>query len=126
VLESLITDTPYPLWTKQRRRSGIRRFLPILTVGVLFYFGYHLYHGEYGLYSRATLEEHIALLQAERKKLESQRMLLEKRVTLLRDGAIERDMLDEYARKNLNLSFSNEITIIIPKEIGEMNQNSVE
>jgi len=104
------------MWTKQKRRTNRSRLiLPVLTVGVLCYFGYHIYHGEYGLYSRAVIDEHVALLKVERQKLEAQRLILEKKVALLRDGTIEKDMLDEYVRKNLNLSSPNELTIMTSK-----------
>lgn len=104
------------MWTKQKRRTNRSRFiLPILTVGVLSYFGYHIYHGEYGLYSRVVVEKHIASLNLELKKLEAQRAVLEKKVSSLRDGTIEKDMLDEYARKNLNLAAPNELSIMTPK-----------
>ncbi|AQS41524.1 MAG: Septum formation initiator DivIC [Candidatus Tokpelaia hoelldobleri] len=102
------------MWTKQKRRTNRNRFiLPLLTIGVLGYFGYHSYHGEYGLYSRAVIDARIAGLNAELDKLEDERKGLERRITLLRDGTIEKDMLDEYARRNLNLSLPNELTIII-------------
>lgn len=101
------------MWTKQKRRSIKGRFiLPLMTIGVLAYFGYHIYHGEYGLYSRVKVEEHIDSLNAELKKLENERKGIEKKVALLKDGHIERDMLDEYARKNLNLSKLNEFVIL--------------
>lgn len=101
------------MWTKQKRRSIKGRFiLPLMTIGVLAYFGYHIYHGEYGLYSRVKVEEHIDSLNAELKKLKNERKGIEKKVALLKDGHIERDMLDEYARKNLNLSKSNEFVIL--------------
>ncbi|RCL00590.1 MAG: Septum formation initiator DivIC [Candidatus Tokpelaia sp. JSC189] len=104
------------MWTKQKRRTNRGRFVFwILTVGVLFYFGYHLYHGEYGLCSRIMVEKHIASLIFELKKLEAQRSALEKKVSSLRDGTIEKDMLDEYARRNLNLAAPNELSIMIFK-----------
>ncbi|MHC5306873.1 FtsB family cell division protein [Bartonella sp. LJL80] len=101
------------MWTKQKRRSIKGRFvLPLMTIGVLGYFGYHIYHGEYGLYSRVKVEQHIDSLNAELTKLETERLGIEKKVALLKDGHIERDMLDEYARKNLNLSKPNELVIL--------------
>lgn len=106
----------YSMWTKQKRRTNRSRFiLPVLTFGVLSYFGYHLYHGEYGLYSRIALEKRIAFLNLELKKLEDLRSLLERKNSSLRDGTIEKDMLDEYIRKNLNLASPNELSIIISK-----------
>lgn len=101
------------MWTKQKRRSIKGQFiLPLMTLCVLGYFGYHIYHGEYGLYSRIKVEEHIDALNAELDTLSSSRMNIEKKVMLLKDGHIEKDMLDEYARKNLNLSKPNELTIL--------------
>ncbi|WP_412058476.1 FtsB family cell division protein [Bartonella sp. DGB2] len=102
------------MWTKQKPRSVKGRFiLPILTLGVVSYFGYHIYHGEYGLYAQQKIENHISHLQAELGQLHEKRQAIEKRVALLRDGQIEKDMLDEYARRNLNLSLPNERTILI-------------
>ncbi|KEC55515.1 FtsB family cell division protein [Bartonella koehlerae] len=103
------------MWTKQKRRSIKMRFvLPLMTVGVLSYFSYHIYHGEYGLYSRNEVNQYIAELEKELQKLEAKRMLIEKRISLLRNGHIEKDMLDEYVRKNLNFSKPNELTILTP------------
>lgn len=101
------------MWTKQKRRSIKMRFvLPIMTVGVLSYFSYHIYHGEYGLYSRSEVNQRIIELEEELHKIESERLSIEKRISLLRNGHIERDMLDEYIRKNLNFSNPNELTIL--------------
>ncbi|EJF78405.1 FtsB family cell division protein [Bartonella birtlesii] len=103
------------MWTKQKRRSiKIRFVLPLMTVGVLSYFSYHIYHGEYGLYSRSEVNQYIIELEAELHQLESERVSIEKRISLLRSGHIEKDMLDEYVRRNLNFSKPNELTILIP------------
>lgn len=103
------------MWTKQKRKSIKMRFvLPFITVGVLSYFSYHIYHGEYGLYSRSKVNQHIVELEEELHKVEAERIFIEKRIALLRNGHIEKDMLDEYIRKNLNLSKPNELTILTP------------
>ncbi|WP_455475596.1 FtsB family cell division protein [Bartonella sp. B17] len=103
------------MWTKQKRRSAKVRFvLPLITAGVLSYFSYHIYHGEYGLYSRSEINQHIIELEEELHKVETERMFMERRISLLRDGHIEKDMLDEYIRKNLNFSKPNELTILNP------------
>ncbi|MGU3400848.1 FtsB family cell division protein [Brucellaceae bacterium D45D] len=105
------------MWTKQKRKSNRGRFvLPVLTIAFLSYFGFHAYHGEYGLYSRIQLEEQKAVLNKQLAEISGQREALEKRVSLLRDGSIEKDMLDEQARRALNLSHPHEVTIIISKE----------
>ncbi|MET3590021.1 cell division protein FtsB [Bartonella silvatica] len=92
----------------------MRFVLPFMTVGVLSYFSYHIYHGEYGLYSRSEVNRHIIELEEELHKVETERIAIEKRISLLRNGHIERDMLDEYIRKNLNFSKPNELTILTP------------
>ncbi|ATP12175.1 FtsB family cell division protein [Bartonella henselae] len=103
------------MWTKQKRRSIKMRFvLPLMTVGVLSYFSYHIYHGEYGLYSRSEVNQYIVELEEELQKLEAERIFIEKRISLLRNGHIEKDMLDEYVRRNLNFSKPNELTILTP------------
>lgn len=105
------------MWTKQKRKSIRGRFvLPVLTVAFLAYFGFHAYHGEFGLYSRMQLEERKAALTEQLAKVTSDREALEKRVSMLRDGTIEKDMLDEQARRALNLSHPDEVTIITSKE----------
>ncbi|WP_336279074.1 FtsB family cell division protein [Bartonella sp. CB175] len=103
------------MWTKQKRRSTKIRFvLPLITAGVLSYFGYHMYHGEYGLYSLSDVNQHIIELKEELQRIEAERAFVEKHISLLRDGHIEKDMLDEYVRKNLNFSKPNELTILSP------------
>ena len=105
------------MWTKQKRKSIRGRFvLPILTAAFLSYFGFHAYHGEYGLYSRIQLEEQKSLLAKQLEQVTADRNALEKRVTLLRDGSIEKDMLDEQARRALNLSHPDEVTMITSRE----------
>jgi cell division protein FtsB len=43
---------------------------------------------------------------------EGKHAALERRVQLMHDGTLEKDMLDEQARKNLNLAQSDEIIIM--------------
>jgi len=108
------------MWTKQKKRSNKGRFIvPILTIAVLSYFGYHIYHGENGIYSREKTENFIKELKKERDGIVKQRLALQARVNLLKDGTIEKDMLDEYARRSLNLSKANELTILTTR--GDLN-----
>ncbi|MFK4823298.1 septum formation initiator family protein [Paenochrobactrum sp. BZR 588] len=105
------------MWTKQKRKSIRGRFvLPLLATAFLSYFGFHAYHGEYGIDSSARLQQQVSLLTVELDELTHERRAMERRVSLLRDGSIEKDMLDEQARRALNLSHENELTIIISRE----------
>lgn len=101
------------MWTRQhRKRNTGRLIIPVLTIGLLSYFGFHAYHGEFGIYSRYRLEERTVELQAKLDQIRAQRSMLERRVQLLHDGTLEKDMLDEQARKALNVSLADEITIM--------------
>jgi len=101
------------MWTKQRRRSHASRFiLPLLTIVVVAYFSYHIYHGQYGLHSHENVANQIKILERQRAVLEQERLAWQKQIAWLKDGSIEKDMLDEYARHNLNLAKSNELIIL--------------
>jgi cell division protein FtsB len=80
----------------------------------LAYFGFHAYHGEFGINSKYQLEAQTVALQAQLDAVKARRMELERRVRLMHDGTLEKDMLDEQARRALNLSQADEITIMLP------------
>ncbi|MFZ2102797.1 MAG: septum formation initiator family protein [Oricola sp.] len=101
------------MWTRQRRRSPYRHLvLPILTSGVLAYFGHHAITGSLGLASSQQYEAEIAALQSELDALETKRAALERKTAMLRDGSLERDMIDEQARRLLGVTRANEIVIL--------------
>ncbi|EKF18384.1 hypothetical protein NA2_13345 [Nitratireductor pacificus pht-3B] len=87
--------------------------VPVITGLFLAYFGFHAYHGEYGIYSKYQLDARIAEAQARLDALTATREKLEARVALLKDGSIEKDMLDEQARRALNLARANEVVILL-------------
>ncbi len=102
------------MWTRQhKQRNTGRLIVPMISALFLAYFGFHAYHGEFGIYSKYQLEARAAELRQRLDTLRGQRMQLEHRVKLLHDGTLEKDMLDEQARRALNLSQSDEITIML-------------
>ena len=102
------------MWTRQhKQRNTGRLIVPGISALFLAYFGFHAYHGEFGIYSKYQLEDRQAELQAKLEVVQAERMELERRVQLLHDGTLEKDMLDEQARKALNVSHVDEITIIL-------------
>jgi len=105
------------MWTRhhKQRKTG-RLIVPGISALFLSYFGFHAYHGEFGIWSKYALQERTADAQAQLDKIRGQRLELERRVQLLHDGTLEKDMLDEQARRALNLSHADEITIILPME----------
>ncbi len=102
------------MWTRQhKQRNTGRLIVPGISALFLAYFGFHAYHGEFGIYSKYQLEDRAAELQAKLDVVQAERIELERRVQLLHDGTLEKDMLDEQARKALNVSHVDEITIIL-------------
>lgn len=101
------------MWTRQhKKRSTGRLIVPALTALFLGYFGYHAFHGEFGIYSKYQLEARVVELSAALDRKRAAREELEARVALLRDGTLEKDMLDEQARRALNVSAPDELTIM--------------
>lgn len=106
------------MWTRQhKQRNTGRLIIPSLCAAFIAYFGYHAYHGEFGITSRYRLQAEAVNLQAQLDAIRTRRVDLERRVKLLHDGTIERDMLDEQARNALNLSRADEITIMLPASV---------
>lgn len=103
------------MWTRQhKQRNTGRLIIPSLCVAFLAYFGFHAYHGEFGIYSKFRLEAETVDLQGKLDAVKARRTDLERRVQLLHQGTLEKDMLDEQARKALNMSHADEITIMLP------------
>ncbi len=58
------------------------------------------------------LERQRIARTAERDKIVKTRVALERQVELMSDGSLERDMIDEISRYQLNMSKPNEIVIM--------------
>ncbi|HEX2146060.1 MAG TPA: septum formation initiator family protein [Pseudorhizobium sp.] len=100
------------MWTKHHKERKLGRFvLPLITIAFLSYFGYHSLHGDLGLVATERFERQRLERLAELKALTEKRQALERQVQLLSDGSLEKDMLDEIARYQLNVSREDEIVI---------------
>ncbi|MFC3162565.1 FtsB family cell division protein [Ciceribacter thiooxidans] len=100
------------MWTRQHKNRKLGRFvLPLVTVAFLSYFGYHSIHGERGLIATQEFEKLRFQRSAELAELVSRRKSLERQVEFLSDGSLVRDMIDEKARYQLNVSRPDEIVI---------------
>ena len=100
------------MWTKQHKQRNFGRFVtPILAAGFFSYFGYHIVHGDLGMDAAKDFERRRLERVAELDGLVKDRKELERQVSLMSDGSLEKDMLDEKARYSLNVSRSDEIVI---------------
>jgi cell division protein FtsB len=82
------------------RLRSISSALCLYTIAALLigYFGVNAYNGKRGLKARQDLDVQIAELSAELDKTKSERLIWQRRVSLLKSDSIDPDMLDERAR----------------------------
>ncbi|MCF6321065.1 MAG: septum formation initiator family protein [Rhizobiaceae bacterium] len=85
--------------------------IPIVCLIILGYFGFSAFQGNLGVKSRSMMDRQSLDLQFDLTRLRQERMELQRRVALLRDGLVEKDMLDQQARYMLNLAKANELVI---------------
>jgi len=100
------------MWTRHHKKKKYGRFvLPVVTFAFLGYFGYHSVHGDYGLIAAQNFER--ARFERDRTltALTTKRKSLERQVELMSDGSLDRDIIDEKARYQLNMSRPDEIVI---------------
>lgn len=84
---------------------------PILGISLVAYFAYHLIQGDRGLLAWMRLTQQVREAKMTLAAVEAERSTLERRVDLLRPDHLDRDMLDERARSQLNLIGPHEIVI---------------
>ncbi len=100
------------MWTKHHKKRRFGRFIiPAITVAFVSYFGYHCIHGELGLIATEKFEQQRLQRAQDLSKLTHKREQLERQVMLMSDGSLDKDMLDEIARYQLNVSRPDEIVI---------------
>ena len=93
--------------------SPLRRLLlPVLVAAYLGYFGFHALSGSYGLKAHAEFKAEEVSLEAELTYLRDQRAALEQRAALVRSGSLDPDMIDELARRSLNVIAPNEVVLL--------------
>jgi cell division protein FtsB len=79
-------ESPH-MWTRQhKKRNTGRLIVPGISALFLAYFGFHVYHGEYGINSRARYETRMAELRQQLDTVRARRVELEGRVSLRRTG----------------------------------------
>ena len=96
----------------QLRRSARHLWPAVLSVGFVTYFGYHLVQGDRGLIVHAQLSRDVSRARAELQAVHAERERLQTRVNLLHPDHVDRDMLDERARRILGLVHPDEVVIM--------------
>jgi cell division protein FtsB len=84
---------------------------PVLGISLVAYFAYHLVQGDRGLMAWMRLNQQVREAKTTLAAVEAERSTFERRVDLLRSDHLDRDMLDERARVQLNLAGPNDTVI---------------
>jgi cell division protein FtsB len=85
---------------------------PALAVCALVYVAYHIVQGDRGLIAWKTLRELIGTARVDLAAVEAERAAAQHRVRLLHPDGVDRDMVDEWARRLLNYGQPDELVII--------------
>lgn len=103
-------------WEIRRRARHV--VLPVVCVSVMAYSAYHIVQGERGLKRWWSLQQEIAEAETRRDRVAAERERLHYRAGLMRQGELDLDMVDEQARRMLNVARRNEVVIFYARPIG--------
>lgn len=92
-----------------------KNLLTLVGLGLCFYFSYHLLQGERSYFRLLSLEQNISEMKQTNDKLKTDHQALETRVSMLRSGSIDKDLLEERARIVLGYRNQGEKDIMVAK-----------
>ena len=100
--------------TRKRLRSMLTALaLYVMAALLIGYFGVNAYNGNRGLRAKQDIDQQIAALTAELNSLQLERDAWQRSIQLLKDPAIDRDMLDQRARELLDYAAPDELILKI-------------
>lgn len=93
----------------------VARF-PLIVFGLMYYFGNSFLNGNNGYYAKQKTMAELEDKRAELETLREARTALDKKVSLMAPGNLDRDLLDEEVRLVLGLADKDELVIILDEE----------
>lgn len=99
---------------QKQPHSAARLVKPLMVMLMGIYLGYHALHGERGLYALMREKHALAAYETELKNTTAEREKMELRVSHLRDGSLDRDLLDEQMRRMMGVMKHGEIMVLTP------------
>lgn len=98
-------------------RRGLRSVFITLALyavsgAAVSYFLFHAQHGARGLEARGAVREQLRTMDTELAGLMTERKSWERRLSLVRDDSIDRDMLEETSRAMLGRTNKNDVVIL--------------
>jgi cell division protein FtsB len=79
------------------------------------YFIWHAWNGNRGLKAKVEYRKEAAALRQELSELKAERVGLERRIAMMRAESVERDILEEEARRQLGRVHRNDVVIFLPQ-----------
>ena len=98
-------------------RASRRAILPSIIALAALYFGLYAVFGPKGFQIMHDKEAELALANAELSLLKDEKAALERRVQLMDGRAIDRDLLEEEARRVLNRAHPDEVIVLMPPPV---------
>ncbi len=102
-------------WTRRVRRQ---HWLALLGLSLVAYFGYHAVSGSRGLLAWREVSAELATSQQELDQVRAERVALERKVERLRPELLDRDLIDELARKQLSFVEPLDVLILLDSKDG--------
>ncbi len=93
----------------------LEMIVSICCIAMLVYFGFQATVGGRGFAYRDALVLRKDQLNAQLVTLATQRVALEGRVQQLRPGTVDQDLVDEMARRQLNMGTATEFVVRLPQ-----------
>lgn len=84
--------------------------------GIVGYFVLHAQSGQRGLEAKREIKAEIIQLTAELNAVKAQRAVMEDRIGRMRDGSIDRDMLEDLARNYLGMTHPDDLVMIYARK----------
>ncbi|MBX9757599.1 MAG: septum formation initiator family protein [Beijerinckiaceae bacterium] len=79
------------------------------------YFIWHAWNGNRGMKAKVEYRAQAKSLQQELNELKAERSGLERRITMMRAESVERDILEEEARRQLGRVHRNDVVVFLPQ-----------
>ena len=80
------------------------------------YFVWHAWNGNRGMRAKVEFRAQAKSLQQELNELKAERSGLERRITMMRAESVERDILEEEARRQLGRVHRNDVVVFFPQK----------
>ena len=99
--------------TARELRSRLKRSLgPLFALILLGYFLYHVIQGDRGYLALLRMQKELETTRTTYEQSVQEKARLEHRIQMLRPKSVDKDMLDEQARRHLGLVSSDEVVVL--------------